>query len=463
MATRRIKTLSVTTRIVACALALALGFGILGLLVMTRPTPPVVDAPASARRVEVMEAVAVPVRRQWLGFGTAEAIDSADVPAEIAGVVAEVPRTSVAGAAVARGDLIAALDDDDRRQELEIARRQLVDAEAAIAQLAVEEASWRERLTIATEETELASAELERAREAQRRDVARQREVDQVRMTYDAILRAQTQLREELDKVAPRRTQLHARKAVLAAQEKIAQKNLDRCRIVSPLDGVLQLVDVETGEAVSPGLRVARVVNLSRIEVPLALPASARPQLGVGDAVTLRSRGVATGTWEAAVRRIGPEDDQSTRTMTVYVELDQDPAGPEVLAPGRFVEAEVTSRRAEMRFVVPRRSILDDRILLVADDRVQSRPVRVAYHVQGQFPDLGVLADQWAVLAEPLPERSRVVVNASRSLTDGLAVEPVVARSSMAAGNPERPVSRRGSNPRRRKHSDDAAESASER
>jgi hypothetical protein len=36
-----------------------------------------------------------------------------------------------------------------------------------------------------------------------------------------------------------------------------------------------------------------------------------------------------------------------------------------------------------------------------------------------------VTAEQWAVLTEDLPTGSRIVVNAARSLTEGLEVEPV--------------------------------------
>jgi hypothetical protein len=49
----------------------------------------------------------------------------------------------------------------------------------------------------------------------------------------------------------------------------------------------------------------------------------------------------------------------------------------------------------------------------------------VDFHVQGAFEELGVVAEQWAVLVEPLDEGSNVVVNAARSLSEGLRVQPV--------------------------------------
>ncbi|MHC4786592.1 MAG: hypothetical protein ACYTE6_11580, partial [Planctomycetota bacterium] len=71
------------------------------------------------------------------------------------------------------------------------------------------------------------------------------------------------------------------------------------------------------------------------------------------------------------------------------------------------------------------RSLLGDRLLVIEDGVVRSRPVHVDFHVQGQFEQLGVVAEQWAVLAEPLSEGSQVVVNAARSLSEGLRVEPI--------------------------------------
>ena len=51
--------------------------------------------------------------------------------------------------------------------------------------------------------------------------------------------------------------------------------------------------------------------------------------------------------------------------------------------------------------------------------------MEVDFHVQGDFEKLGVIAEQWAVLAEPLSTGSMVVINAALSLPEGLRVDPV--------------------------------------
>lgn len=431
---KRNKAISVATRTAVCAVLLGGAGGLFWLLVHTKSVPGIVAGAGPQRRVEVMRPLAVPVRREWSGFGTAAAVDSADVPAEIAGIVAEVPPRVVAGAAIGEGEVLAVLDSRDFLKRVEVVAAELADVEARLAQLQVEYDSWAQRVDLVAEEAALARTELERIEAALARDAAKQREVDQARMAWRILQRAEISAREELAKVGPRRAQLEAQRAGLEARRVLAERDRKRCTISSPLAGVVGAVDVEAGESVAAGQRIARVVSLRRVEVALRLPASARATVSEGDQALLEAAGSIPRAWSARVGRIGPEDDESTRTMVVYVDLEQDPRARDVLVPGRFVQATVVSAAAELRTVVPRRSLLGDRLLLVEEGLVRSRPVRVEYHVRGVFPELGVTAEQWAVLAERLPEEALVVVNASRTLVEGAEVEVVPAAGAGLRG-----------------------------
>lgn len=425
MPAKRNRIVSVATQVSVCVVLLSAGGGIFLALSMTRPAAWVSQEPAAPRRVAVMDVVAVEVRRQWVGFGTAVATDSAEVSAEVSAVVVDLPQAIVVGREVKKGDVLVVLDPADFARQADIIAQQLAEIRAQLEQLKLEQVSWSQRLELAREETELSRRELRRVEDALQRQAAKPREVDRARMALNILARAETRTREELQKITPRRAQLDARRLGLEAQRQLAEKNLQRCTVRSPLDGVIQAVDVEVGERVTQGERVARVVSLHRIEVPVQLPASARSSVSEGDNVVLTSRGSVANTWHGSIRRIGPEDDRATRTLTVYVDLVQDPRDRNRLAPGRFVEATVISAASALRTVVPRRSLLEGRILLIQENVVRSRPVRVAFHVTGEFPQLGVTSEQWAVLTEDLPTGSRIVVNAARSLTEGLEVEPV--------------------------------------
>ena len=425
MAGKRNILLSVITQVTVSVVLLAVAGGIAAMLWHTRPQPAKIDEPLRLRRVEVMKALAVPVRRQWQGFGTARARDEADIPAEVRAVVIDIPAQIVEGAQIARDDVVALLDDTDFVIQQQIAAQRIQELAAKLQQLEHEEASWKRRVELAAEEVRLAEADFARVTEALKRQAARDREVDQSREKLLAAIRVEVMAREQSDKIGPRRTELAAMKSLQESSLRLAEKNVQRCTIRSPLDGFVATVDIEIGESVAPGQRVSRVVNLDRMEVPLRLPSSSRLGVTVGDEVVLNAQDDATPPWHGEVRRISPLDDQNTRTMTVYVEIEQDPFEPGWLAPGRFVDGRVISRRTEMRYVVPRRSLLGERLLVIEDGTVRSRPVNVDFHVQGDFEQLGVSAEQWAVLADSLDEGLQVVINAARSLPDGLRVEPV--------------------------------------
>jgi RND family efflux transporter MFP subunit len=427
MAAKRNILVSVATQAGVSLVLLSLASGIFVALASSRPQPEKSHAPAELRRVEVMEARPVPVRRQWQGFGTANARDEADVPAEVLAVVIEVPPGIIEGAAVKQGELLARLDDSDFELQRKMASQRIAEIQSQLDQLELEEESWRRRVELVSEEVRLAEADFERVQQALQQQAARQRELDQSREKLVATIRAEVATREQFDRIPPRRAQLQAQRLEQESALRMSERNVSRCEVRSPLEGFLADVDIEAGESVAPGQRVARVVNVAQLDIPLRLPASARPTVAVGDEAILESQGATVQTWHGQVRRIGPSDDQNTRTMTVYVEIEQDPRVPGWLAPGRFVEGTVISQHAELRTVVPRRSLLGDRLLVVEDGRVRSRTVNVDFHVQGDFGELGVSAEQWAVLAAPLAQGAKVVVNATRTLPEGLRVEPVPA------------------------------------
>src|SRR5690606_4708743 len=106
--------------------------------------------------------------------------------------------------------------------------------------------------------------------------------------------------------------------------------------------------------------------------------------LSISDPVRLQSPSGAGWTWAARLTRLAPESDPQARTLTAYAEVEQSDQAEAygtgrdatLLLPGMFVEAVVTSRRTEPRFVVPRRSVRSGRVMVVADGTLDSRPVQ---------------------------------------------------------------------------------------
>lgn len=424
----RSTTLSFVTRVLVTLAVLAISVLIFGFLFRTRPVPPVNPAGAAPPTVVVLPVRPIAVQRQWTGYGTADAIESADVPARVGATITAVSSDVREGTRVDLGQVLARLDPTDFQHRVDVAEETIIDLESQLRRLEVERSSWTEREQLAAEAVELAEGEYQRVLDAMKKNAANQREVDASRQALITASRDQVSVGEEIEKLEPRRASLEAQKAAQEAELRDATQKVERCTIMSPLGGVVQAVDVEVGEDVRAGARIARIVNLDRIEVPLRLPASARLDVSTTNEVVLHSAGAAGRTWNATVARLSPTNDAATRTMTVYVEVDDDDRP----APGAFLRGVVISGVMTERWVVPRRSVRNDRVMVVRNGVIVSMGVKTDYHVERRL-GLGVDDEQWVVIDADLTPGDSLVLTASPTLLDGMLVEPLPVEQAVAS------------------------------
>jgi multidrug efflux pump subunit AcrA (membrane-fusion protein) len=437
--------LSVLVRVAVCAGLLLGSMAIFIWLTATRPILSGGSERDAGQRVLVFEPRTVPVRRQWSGFGTATALESSAVPARVSSTVAERPPGIRAGVTVRAGDLLVQLDDSDFRRQAESSAGAIAELDAQLARLEVEAAAWTQRVRLAEEDRAIAAADLERVRRAAEAQAAQVREVESAQQRLLAAERQVIAAREERDKVPSRRIGLIALRDAQISQKRLAEQSIERSRVTTPIDGVLTDVDVELGESVAPGQRIARVIGVERIEVPLRVPASARPDLAVGDEVIIREEGRAGGggapTWRATIDRIAPDDDDATRTMTLFAVLIQEADSSVLLPAGRFVEGVAISSRTAQRQVLPRRSIRGDRIAVVRDERLERLEVYPDFNLRLALPELGLPDQDWVVLRDPLPSGTLVLVDGSRSPMVGTRIAPIRAESLFTPpGSPTPPA-----------------------
>ncbi len=391
------RLIAYTTRGVVSVVILVVGFGVFDYFKATRPEVPRSQAGAGNRLVEVMVAQPVSTTRIWEGFGTAEARYVADVASEVSGLVVSRPENVEPGHAVTRGQTLIVLDDRDYLTQQEIARQNMEKYDAQLRVLDIEEKNWTDQLALAREELAVARNEYDQTREAQSNGAGSPIEVDRRRREYTASLRIVRQLEEEVDKIAPRRSDLQASRQLEVSRAEIAARDVQRCTIASPIDGVLQFVNVQDGERVIAGTVVARVVNLDLIRIPLQLPQSAQASVRVGDPVLLKSDTMGW-CWGGRVERLAPEADASTRTLVAFAEVSQDKDADPLLIPGRFVHATVSSPAVE-RFVVPRRALVGDAVMVDDGGVAIRRRVNVEYHIRQTFNQLHPSEQEWVVLA----------------------------------------------------------------
>lgn len=466
------KALSRVVRIVVGLAILGAGFGIAAMLVATRPTPPRAVRPEPTLQVRTLLATADDVPRRWRGYGTARAMNTARIPAQVAGVVVERPASvepgmpiggeadlalarlpSDPGALLARlretssGALLVRIDPSDYLARLESALQQASATQAQIASLDVQSARLAEMLALSRDERQIQQRELARAIAANEQGGGNETEIERRRTAVLVAQRSETNLLEQLDLIEPRRSELLARLRDQRAAAELARLNLARTVVTSPIAGTIQEVMARPGEWLPAGAAVAQVTDLSRVEVPLRLPIAAAAAVAVGDRADLRTDSAEPRAWSGKVVRIAPEADPQTRTFTAFVEVEQDPGSASPLLPGQFVVGAVRTGRTERVMLVPRRAVEDDHVYVAAtaedpDGRslhvARRIPVSVLFHIVGDMPDLDPVETQWSALriGERLRLGDPVIVSNLDDLHEGLLVGLGSAPVRAAAGEP---------------------------
>ncbi len=452
LASRLVALASRLVRGLAGLLVLAAAVGIYMALMATAQEPSRRDIEQARTRVQTVPVTQQRVARQWEGYGTARAMQAADVSAQLTARVVARDRAIEEGVFVAKGDVLVELDAIDFEAQL-ISRQKAVTAlESEIAGLEIELRSLNERLELGDDELEIERRLLERFTEAQSRGGANTLDLDRTQSVVRRLEREIATIRQQVRLIDTRRARLEAELADAVAQVRKAEEDVARATIRSPIGGVLQRMDVEVGELLTSGTMVGRVVDLSLIEVPLRVPVSAAATIRVGDRVEVRTDSAASRSWEGTVARIAPEADEARRTITVFAEVRQevgfeDGGGlvlEDLLLPGQFVMGRVFTEVQAERWIVPRSSLQNDRVLtfesLGEGQEVVARwvPVRVRFQFSGAYPSVHPFETQWAAI-EPVPGAvmpEQIIVSNLETLTDGANILPEPIGGNGADGAP---------------------------
>lgn len=269
--------------------------------------------------VAVEPVVAAPLDRTVSATGTVEAVDSAELRPEAAGLVEAVLFTD--GEAVTKGQPLVRLRSEDARAGLQDARAR---ASLASVDLARQSALF--------DKGDLAKADLEKA------------------VAADALARA----------------------AVTKAEEA-----LRRTTIVAPFAGVAGRRDVSVGELVDPSRVITRVEGLGALVVDVALPETALATVAVGQAVAVEADALGGAPLVGTVRYVAPRLREDTRTVDVRVGLDApDPR----LRPGMTATVSIVTAHLDAAVVIPAGAVVRSSsgnavYVLQGDGTVAQKPV----------------------------------------------------------------------------------------
>lgn len=139
-----------------------------------------------------------------------------------------------------------------------------------------------------------------------------------------------------------------ARAAVQVARESFADTTLR-----APIDGIVSRRTAQPGEKVSADNALLEIVDLERMELAAAVPASDIVNVAAGQEVEVRVEGLAQPL-AGEIARINPATEAGSRSIIVHIRLDNP---DRVLRSGMFAEARLTLARRDNVLTVPQSAV----------------------------------------------------------------------------------------------------------
>ncbi len=362
----------------------------------------------------------IAIQRQVDLAGTLISPEQARVSSEVAGVVRQV--LVDLGREVVPGQLLVRLEPRELEIALRRAESQLRQTEA---QLGIDGVRVKEPPPddeVAAVRTALANrddarAQLARAQRLRSRNLLSQADLDaaetRVKVTEAAYQTA-------LENVQSLRASLQERRAAF----ELAQKKLNDTEIRAPVAGSVSERLVQPGEFIRENTPVIGLVQMNPLKLRTGVQERYAGQIMPGQSVQFRVEPYPDRTFAGKVANVSPAVDQSTRTFTVEVLVEN----PErLLKPGFFTKGVILTQRDENVLAVPEEAIS-------ALAGVTAVFVEEGHKVRQQVVSLGAREGKYIEVTSGLKGEETLASSNLSQLATGVAVR---LAGEHAGGSPE--------------------------
>ncbi|MEN9843244.1 MAG: hypothetical protein RLZZ612_1073 [Pseudomonadota bacterium] len=216
-------------------------------------------------------------------------------------------------------------------------------------------------------------------------------------------------------------------RAALAAAD-VAKKSLTDTALRSPISGQVAARLVQNGERVGVDARVLEIVDLSGLELEVALPPADAALVQVGQAAHVEVEGLPEPV-KATVTRISPSAQAASRSVMTYLKLSPTTG----LRHGLFAKGSIVIGERE-GVALPASSIRNDKPQPYVQVIVQEGDVQQIKHLPLRVQARGTLREadgRWSepyVLTDALPEHTPLL-----RVTAGLMQEKTAVKWKAAA------------------------------
>jgi len=357
---------------------LALLVGSTSLFALTRKeTPPAAPTPIyELAAADVLKVTPQPLTRSLRLSGTLSPVRHAMVKAHSGGIVMEVRAQE--GDRVRRGAVLVRMDPRNLQAELDARQAALRKAQA---------------------DSTLAAKNRDNSVILLKEKLISQNAFDQTVATHESAIASQEGA---------------------MAQLRLAQLALDETEIRADFDGIVAARDAQVGERAAAGALLLSLVDLSQMQLEALVPVADIPAVRVGVAARFHVDGFGERQFAGRVERISPQTEQGTRSLTVYVSVDN---ADSTLKGGMFADGQLVLAQTAPVLAVPSSAIHKDQegayVLSVKEGSVVRLPVVTG----AEYGDSGM-----TVVDEGVAEATHVIVAPATTLKPG-------ARAKLAANS----------------------------
>lgn len=393
--------------------ALALGVAVFVFFMKTR-TPPQRDT--LAERVAVVRAILAPevaLTPRAVGYGIVQPGKTWAAVAQVGGEIVDIHPELKEGAIISQGELLFRIDPAEYGLATTRSEADLANIRAQIHELEQRERNLANTLITERQALNIALQELGRKQQLLRHGTVAASEVDQQERQYLTQKTVVQDLENTLALIPAEREALEAQLESGRAHLEDSRLDVGRTEIRAPFPLRVEEVNVELHEYAPTGSVLAEAHDIAEAEIPAQVPLLAmrglinsegrlfipgepfdmqvfRESLGLSAIVRLVF-GEASLEWDARFERMGEEIDARTRTVAVYVVVDNpyDKAVPGKRPPlmkNMYCQVELRGRPLPPMVIIPRSALRQGDVVYVCgqEGRLEMRQTTPGFS-QGDF------------------------------------------------------------------------------
>lgn len=432
--------------IVLIAIILYLGLGFFQGLASMKTPPPREEPKPSVLRVQTFVATAVDLDRYISSFGTAQPDVQVTVSAEVSGRITQKNQFEIGSEVVGPqiqslstgqssrkpGTLLVQIDPQVYQERVKQVETLLEQNKVSLSRLAREERLNERLLAQQKERLNTITAEYERILDLYNRGVENETRVNQSRLELEQYRETLIRLENQSELLPIQREEIETQRATHESDLKLAELELDKATVRAPIGGSISEVFIEEGQFVRAGDPLVKVTALDKVEVPIAVTIQdanhlrqllTEKRLLYVELVSRETDFMDEGAirWMGIIRRIDPVADVETRTVEVFVEVDNRQQR-QPLIPGTFVYAKIEAGEItkDQGILVPRDALVDNRLYIAAKNANGSSEFQVAEERQVMIKKTYQL---FAVISSGLEHGDEIISTNLDIMTDGSLIE----------------------------------------